>query len=135
MKIDFEGCSIILIKDNKVLMQLRDNKKGIFYPNYWCIPGGKLEKGENSETAIIRELKEETGYISTKPFHFYTDTYKTKDGLIIRRNIYVEKHDGKQQISCFEGQKMEFKTVDEISKLKIFPKQKSIILSALKMHL
>ena len=134
MKVDFEGCSIILIKDSKVLMQLRDNKKGIFYPNHWCIPGGKLEKDENSETAIVRELKEETGYVLTKPFHFYTDTYKTNDDITIRRNIFIEIYDGKQHISSFEGQKMEFKSVDEILKLKIFPKQKQVILKALKIY-
>lgn len=48
----FEACSLVLIKKDKILMQLRDNKKGIFYPGYWCVPGGRVEKGEDSIAAI-----------------------------------------------------------------------------------
>jgi 8-oxo-dGTP pyrophosphatase MutT (NUDIX family) len=30
-------------------------------PGTWCVPGGKLEKGEESRAAAMRELYEETG--------------------------------------------------------------------------
>jgi mutator protein MutT len=134
MKISLEGCSLILIKNGQVLMQLRDDKEGIFYPGYWCIPGGKVETGENPTEAVIREIKEETGYVLIDPFHFYTDTYITKKGMTVRRNIFTATYDNKQIVNCFEGQKMEFKSLDEILKLKIFPKQKPIILKALKIY-
>lgn len=32
------------------------------YPNLWGLPGGWLEGGEEIETMIVRELKEETGF-------------------------------------------------------------------------
>ena len=48
-----------LIKDNKVVVTKykSGNKKEGFYD----IPGGKIEEGETSEEAAIREMKEETG--------------------------------------------------------------------------
>lgn len=31
-------------------------------PNKWGIPGGKVQKGESAEEAVIREIQEETGF-------------------------------------------------------------------------
>lgn len=42
----YENCKIILIK--------RRNK-------FWCLPKGKIEKGEKIYQAALREVKEETG--------------------------------------------------------------------------
>jgi 8-oxo-dGTP diphosphatase len=44
-------------EENKVLISLRKNKKE--YDGYWEYPGGKVEKNETIELAIIREIKEE----------------------------------------------------------------------------
>ena len=35
------------------------NSSGILYPNIWDVPGGHLEKLENPEKCIVREMKEE----------------------------------------------------------------------------
>jgi len=43
---------------NKVLAAKRGIEPGI---NKWALPGGFIESGENSESACIRELSEETG--------------------------------------------------------------------------
>ena len=52
----------VVRKDGKVLMALRD-EEGIDGAHMkWELPGGKLEFGEDPETAVIREIKEETGY-------------------------------------------------------------------------
>jgi len=42
--------------DGKILM-IRTHK----WSDLWGIPGGKIERGETSETALIREISEETG--------------------------------------------------------------------------
>lgn len=48
----------------KLLVTLRDPQKETF-PNMWEITGGSVVAGENSMTAAIRELQEETGISRT----------------------------------------------------------------------
>lgn len=51
----------ILLMDGKYLLQLRDRKRGIFFPNHWGCFGGGAEPGENLDQALMRELGEELG--------------------------------------------------------------------------
>lgn len=44
--------------DIKVVLIARKNKK------VWCLPKGKIEKGESSEEAAKREIREETGLVA-----------------------------------------------------------------------
>lgn len=49
------ACGIVC-KDNKfLLVRIKNN-------NFYCLPGGHVELGEDTEHAVIREMKEETGY-------------------------------------------------------------------------
>jgi len=53
---------IVLNNDNKLFVAKRiDNPK-----NYWQMPQGGINKGEDFYTAALRELKEETSIISVK---------------------------------------------------------------------
>ena len=53
---------IVLNKDNKVFVAKRiDNPK-----NFWQMPQGGIDEGENYYEAAIRELKEETSVVSVK---------------------------------------------------------------------
>jgi 8-oxo-dGTP pyrophosphatase MutT (NUDIX family) len=54
--------ALILLDDSRYLMQLRDQKPGIFYPGHWGCFGGGMEAGETPEAALRRELFEELGY-------------------------------------------------------------------------
>ena len=58
-----KGVGIILLNDeNKVFVAKRiDNPK-----NFWQMPQGGIEEGENYYEAAIRELKEETSVVSVK---------------------------------------------------------------------
>lgn len=49
------GATVIVMKDNKILLNLRSDT------NTWGIPGGSMELGETLEQAAMRELFEETG--------------------------------------------------------------------------
>jgi 8-oxo-dGTP pyrophosphatase MutT (NUDIX family) len=49
----------IITVEGAYLLQLRDNKRGIFFPAHWGCFGGAVEPGESSEQALARELHEE----------------------------------------------------------------------------
>jgi len=59
LKLGDASCAIILTNSEGFLLQLRDNKKGVFFPGHWGFFGGAIEGSENPEQAIIREIKEE----------------------------------------------------------------------------
>ena len=44
----------VLLSDNKILVS--------HYGGVVLLPGGSIDKGETADDAIIRELKEETGF-------------------------------------------------------------------------
>ena len=48
------GATVVVIKDGKILLNLRSDT------NTWGVPGGALELGETLEQTAARELKEET---------------------------------------------------------------------------
>lgn len=52
--------AIILVGDG-YLLQLRDPKPHIFYPDHWGLFGGGMEAGESELDALLRELDEELG--------------------------------------------------------------------------
>ena len=51
------ACRSIIIKDNKILLSYEEKN------NIYMIPGGGLESNETKEECVIRETKEETGFI------------------------------------------------------------------------
>jgi 8-oxo-dGTP pyrophosphatase MutT (NUDIX family) len=53
--------AIITMGEDLYLMQLRDQKPGIFYPGHWGLFGGAIDAGEDPVTALKRELAEELG--------------------------------------------------------------------------
>lgn len=78
----------MIIKDVSVAAILRERKVLVvrnFGRTIWTLPGGHIEKGESSEQAVLREVKEELGFIP-KTVKFFADydniTPIEKDTLI-----------------------------------------------------
>lgn len=51
--------ALILVESDGYLMQLRDPRPDIWYPDHWGLFGGGVEPGEAPSSALARELKEE----------------------------------------------------------------------------
>lgn len=49
----------IITIDGKYLLQLRDRKRGIFFPSCWGCFGGGVEPSESLTAALFREIQEE----------------------------------------------------------------------------
>ncbi len=74
------GISVLIIKDNKLLLGKR---KGEFGGGEWGLPGGHLEQNEKFLDAAGRELMEETG-LKAQKFIFLNiiNQYKEKEHYV-----------------------------------------------------
>lgn len=77
MKIVVVAAVALIDRDGRVLLAQRP--EGKFLGGFWEFPGGKLERGETPEAALIRELEEELGICTWQsclaPLTFASHTY------------------------------------------------------------
>ena len=60
-QLEFSGCKIALLCDDKLLTILRDDISTIPWPNMWELPGGGREDEETPFECVQREVFEELG--------------------------------------------------------------------------
>ncbi|MDP3093366.1 MAG: MFS transporter [bacterium] len=126
---------VLIRKDGAILMQKRDNKSNIVFPDHWCLPGGKIRIGEIAPEAASRELKQETGY-QAKSLSFLTEeSYSLPAGGKVTRHIFWAEYDNFQKIKCSEGEKMEFLKLEDFTEKKIFPGHENLCRLALEKFL
>jgi 8-oxo-dGTP diphosphatase len=115
----------ILYSKNNTQILITKRRKNQFMPNYWELPGGKIETGEDEEDALARELQEELGIktlrISLK--HVMTHHYKDKT---VNLSIYnVESYKG--NVTGTEGQDIRWCNLQNLSNYKLLPTMRIII--------
>jgi len=49
---------LLIVHNNRLLLMLRNNEPG---KDLWFSPGGRIQKGETPEEAVIRVIRKETG--------------------------------------------------------------------------
>ena len=115
--------TIYLVKnDNKVLLTWNKNLQT------WIPVGGHIEQGETPEEAIIREVKEETGF----SFDFHINSHEENNGdvrVLKPHRFQIEKvpHHGSHMNFVFIGKVKEYNKerteTDEKEKLRWFSKE------------
>jgi 8-oxo-dGTP diphosphatase len=97
--------AIIRNDEGKILIALRkdiNSKKG-----KWEFPGGKIEPGETSENALIREIKEELDIDIKVLKHFISIEHQYPD-FFIRLHSYLAELVNDQKIILNEHQTIEW---------------------------
>lgn len=111
--------AIIKNGEGKILITQRNLKKS--QGGLWEFPGGKIEKGETREEAIIREIKEELtieinveSYLGEKVFEYPEKSInlialncRVKSG-----NIYLTEHEEARWVKKEELNSFEFAPAD-----------------------
>src|SRR6476620_6979367 len=79
--------ALIVDEDGRYLVQLRDSKPTIFFPDHWGCFGGALEPGETDEHCLQREIDEELGLdlrqCAVRPFTTFTFDFSFAGGSVI----------------------------------------------------
>ena len=103
----------IIVNKNKYLLQLRDVKKNIAYPNSWGFFGGAFKKHETAESCIARELYEElliNSEIISKiyeGYHTTTKSYIHFFSILPRDKITINNLREGQNLGWFEKKEIE----------------------------
>ena len=111
----------IIYKNNKFLIAQSNLKKD--QGGLWEFPGGKVEKNESYENALIREIKEELNadievdeYVGENVHHYPEKDiklifYKAK---LLSEQIELLEHEGYEWITKEEKDKFEFAGADKV---------------------
>lgn len=98
--------AVMIIHNNKLLVHRNLNK------NHFCIPGGRIELGEDSITTAKREIEEElqkeieiTGHIATIENFFKMDNRKYHEIMFVHKAEFINEDDKKIEytMSNMEG--------------------------------
>jgi 8-oxo-dGTP pyrophosphatase MutT (NUDIX family) len=111
--------TVIYNAEHKVLIIKRAKVNDVL-PEYWDIPGGTLEDGEDPAVGAIREVKEETGLGIASPRLFFehsnVDAAKNKQFVTL---VFAAKYPGGEvMLNPEEHEEYAWITPEEVEKYK-----------------
>lgn len=126
---DNAAAAIIMTSDGRYLLQLRDNKVGIFFPGCWGCFGGAIDPTDaDTQSCILRELEEELGLAlsSDDIFYFSNFTFDLSfcDVGVIYRTFYEVRLSPEQFAGLRLGEGSAFRAVapqEAFSLLRLVP--------------
>ncbi|MCA4806629.1 GNAT family N-acetyltransferase [Myroides odoratimimus] len=85
--IDLDTAGLVVVEEGKLLLAYSNNKKA------WYLPGGKIDEGEGSRTALIREIEEELNLVLdvdrlTFLHHITAPAYGEKLNIMMQQDCY-----------------------------------------------
>jgi 8-oxo-dGTP pyrophosphatase MutT (NUDIX family) len=119
--------AIIIDEFGRYLVQLRDSKPTIFFPDHWGCFGGAIEPGETDWQCLARELKEEIELdISSLPVsHFTTFSFDFgfAGGSVIRRTFYEVRATAAslRNLTLREGRSMQIFAGPQLLAMQVVP--------------
>lgn len=118
----------IKVKDRVLFLKRQFYKP---QPNTWGIPGGKLDPGEKAETAVVREVGEETGIELQKDNLEYLGKvfvrYPSGDYTLYLYSSELEEMPESVDISPNEHRDYKWMTFTEAEKYPLIPGEDEII--------
>jgi 8-oxo-dGTP diphosphatase len=119
MRLVLVAAVALVDSDGRVLMAQRPEGKTL--AGLWEFPGGKVERGECPETALIRELKEELSIDVTEaclaPLTFASHAYE--DFHLLMPLYVCRRWNG--QVQAMEGQALKWVKPRDMKKLDMPP--------------
>ena len=124
---NFSVAAIIKYK-GKYLLQKRDKKKNIFYPNFFGLFGGTPLKNESPSNCLKRELYEELNLLVKERKHFLTtdiksEKFRKKNASIFKRFFFECElpFNYKKKLLLKEGSGYSFLSMKDINCKKLVP--------------
>lgn len=115
-------CAIIIDKQKTLVTQLRDESHRA---SEWEFPGGKIERGERAEDAIVREIKEELSVEIkiTKPMIAIIHNDSEKNFVLTPFLCKIQSG----EIKLVEHQDMHWVCFDELEKMNLSEADRQMI--------
>jgi 8-oxo-dGTP pyrophosphatase MutT (NUDIX family) len=118
---------LIVDEYGRYLVQLRDAKPTIFFPDHWGCFGGALEPSENDEQCLAREIDEEIGLdlrqCAVRHFTTFTFDFGFAGGSVIHRAFFEVQADSAMlgTLALHEGRAKELVAGPELLRRQVVP--------------
>jgi len=106
-----------IIRDDNGRMLLAKRPEGKYLSGLWEFPGGKVEEGEASRDALVRELREEIG-IEVQSFNYLTQVVHDYPDRTVCLDVWLVESFVGEPRGC-EGQSIAWVAAHDFDKLAV----------------